>query len=136
MIAAGDYDIDAGPTFTVTAGPMLMIDAPQAGSTGAASFLIGGWAIDLRPGTGPGVNLIHVWAYPISGAAPIFVGAPAYGVPRPDVAAAFGSSRFTNSGYNQTVGPLAPGTYDLVVWARSTVTMTFAINRVVRVTVP
>jgi glucose/arabinose dehydrogenase len=136
MIAAGDWDVTPGSPFTVNPGPMLTIDAPAAGSTGATSFLVGGWAIDLRPGAGTGVDAIHVWAYPTSGAAPIFVGAPAYGAPRPDVAAAFGSSRFTNCGYNQITGPLAPGTYDIVVWARSTVTMSFAINRVVRVTVP
>jgi glucose/arabinose dehydrogenase len=136
MVAAGAFDVEVGPPFTVTPGPMLTIDAPQAGSTGSTSFLIGGWAIDLRSSTGPGIDAIHVWAYPISGAPPIFVGAPAYGSPRPDVGGAFGSARFTNSGYNQIAGPLAPGTYDIVVWARSTVTMSFAINRVVRVTVP
>jgi glucose/arabinose dehydrogenase len=136
MIAARDWDITLGPSFTVNPGPMLTIDAPAAGPTSSTSFLVGGWAIDLRSGSGTGVDAVHVWAYPISGAPPIFVGAPAYGSPRPDVAAAFGSSRFTNSGYNQVAGPLARGTYDIVVWARSTVTMTFAINRVVRVAVP
>jgi glucose/arabinose dehydrogenase len=136
MIAASDWDVTMGSSFTVNPGPMLTIDAPAAGSTGSTSFLVGGWAIDLRSSTGTGVDAIHVWAYPTSGAAPIFVGAPAYGSARPDVAAAFGSSRFTNVGYNQIVGPVAPGTYDVVVWARSTVTGTFAINRVVRVTVP
>ena len=55
---------------------MLAIDAPQTGANVSSSFLVGGWAIDLRPGSGPGVNLIHVWAYPTSGAAQILSALP------------------------------------------------------------
>jgi hypothetical protein len=56
----------------------------------------------------------------------VFLGAATYGVSRPDVAAAFGS-RFLNSGYTLNVTTnLAPGTYTLVVFARSTVTGTFS----------
>ena len=108
--------------------------SPEA--TGSRSFPLGGWAIDLRSTSGPGIDVVHVWAYPTSGGSPIFVGAPTYAIARADVAAAFGNSRFTNCGYAMTVNSLGPGTYDLVVWARSTASSTFAINLVVRVTVP
>jgi glucose/arabinose dehydrogenase len=136
MILANEWDVVTITTFTVNPGPMLSIDTPQGGSTGSRSFTVAGWAIDLRSTSGPGVDVVHVWAYPTSGGSPVFAGAPIYGLPRADVGAAFGNARFNNSGYRLTVTSLGPGTYDLVVWARSTVSSSFAINRVVRVTVP
>jgi hypothetical protein len=65
---------------------------------------------------------------------PIFVGAATYGGARPDVAAVYGD-RFLNSGYGMTVQGLAPGTYDLAVFAYSTVTGGFVPANTVRVTV-
>ena len=99
-------------------------------------FLIGGWAIDLRSASGPGVDTIHVWAYPNpgSGASPISLGVAAYGVSRPDVGAAFGA-QFTNSGFNLIAGPLAPNTYDIVVFAHTTTSGIFETYGVVRVVV-
>ncbi len=126
-----------GSSFTVLPGPMLSIGVPTTGATVSSTFLIGGWALDLRPGSGTGVDAVHVWAYrnPGSGTPPVFWGAAQLGVSRPDVGAAFGA-RFTNSGFNLVVGPVAPGTYDLVVFARSSVTLAFEIFRIARVTVP
>jgi hypothetical protein len=65
---------------------------------------------------------------------PIFLGATAYGGDRPDVAAIFGP-QFEKSGYNLIVDSLAPGTYDLAVFAWSTVKGGFVPAKVVRVTV-
>ena len=105
------------------------------GDGGAALRRYRGWAIDRGASSGPGVNAVHVWAYPLSGAPAVFVGAATTGQSRPDVGNFFGA-QFTNSGYSLTVSSLAPGAYDLVVFARSTVTGTFNNARVVRVTVP
>jgi hypothetical protein len=115
---------------------MVAIGAPVYGANVGSTFLIGGWALDLRSSSGPGVDTLHVWAYPNpgSGTAPIFLGVAGYGVFRPDVGAAFGP-QFTNSGFNLTAGPLAPGIYDVVVFARTLVSGTFEIYAVVRVTV-
>ena len=126
-----------GSSFTVLPGPMLSIGVPTTGATVSSTFLIGGWALDLRPGSGTGVDAVHVWAYrnPGSGTPPVFWGAAQLGVARPDIGAAFGA-RFTNSGFNLVVGPVAPGTYDLVVFARSSVTLAFEIFRIARVTIP
>ena len=44
-------------------------------------------------------------------------------------------TRFRNSGYNLSVSNLAPGTYDLVVYAHSPHSNTFITARAVRVTV-
>ena len=95
---------------------------------------LGGWAVDVAAPSGTGIDTIHVWAFPASGGAPTFAGVPALGGVRPDVGAFFGS-QFTASGYNMLVSGLAPGTYDVVVYAHSSVTNAFAAAQVVRVTV-
>ena len=40
-------------------------------------FLLSGYALDLNATTGTGVSTVHVWAFPSSGAPPLFVGAGA-----------------------------------------------------------
>ena len=67
---------------------------------------------------GSGIDTLHAWAYPVGGGAPIFVGVDNVGGP------------------NFTIrGTLAPGTYDLVVYAHSAASNTFAGAQVVRVVV-
>jgi glucose/arabinose dehydrogenase len=136
MTAGNRWEVRDQGAFEIVPGPMVAIDTPPPGASVASIFHIGGWAADLRASADTGVDALHVWAYPNpgSGTPPIFLGAASYGAYRPDVGAAFGA-QFTNSGYNIVVGPLAPGTYDVVVFAHSTVTGTFPMNRVVRVTV-
>ena len=96
-------------------------------------FVVSGWALD-RQGEGTGVDAIHIWAYPSAGGAPVFLGSPA-GASRPDVATAFGDARFAPSGYSLTVNTLPPGTYTVVVYARSTATGAFSVVRSVQVIV-
>ena len=62
------------------------------------------------------------------------MGPATYGNFRPDVASAFGNSQFTNSGF-VLFATLAPGTYDIYVFAYSTVANSFNQARIVRVTV-
>ena len=92
-----------------------------------------GWALD-RQGEGTGIDAVHIWAYPTAGGSPTFLGVAA-GVSRPDVATAFGDARFTPSGYSLTVHTLPPGTYTVVVYARSTATGAFSVARSVQVIV-
>lgn len=59
----------------------------------------------------------------------MFLGVGTYGLSRPDVGAALYDARFTPAGYTLTVNPSTlptPGTYDLVVYGRSTVTAAFS----------
>jgi YVTN family beta-propeller protein len=115
-------------------GAVIAIDSPSAGVVRGPLFLVGGWAVDPGAGTGPGVDVVHVWAYPASGAAPVFLGAATYGGPRPDAAAALGlGTSFRNCGY-QRAGSLPPGDYTLVVFARSVATKQFS-SQTVRITV-
>jgi hypothetical protein len=64
----------------------------------------------------------------------VFVGAATYGGARPDVAAEYGD-RFAKSGYGLTVQALPAGTYDIAVFAYSTVQRGFVPAQVVRVTI-
>jgi hypothetical protein len=128
-------------------GPQTVIDLPaEAGTLGGVgrvfraggSFFLAGWAADLDSGVDTGVAAIHVWAYPVDATGnrldPIFLGTAAYGGPRPDVAGVYGV-RFANSGYGMSVAGLAPGTYDIAVFAFSTVVGDFTAAKVVRVTI-
>jgi hypothetical protein len=113
----------------------------RAGAAAPVSgrFVVAGWAADVDSQAGTGVDAVHVWAYPRDGCdlalcEPVFLGAAASGGERPDVAALYGS-RFEKSGYGIAVEGLAPGTYDIAVFAYSTTAQGFAPAKVVRVIV-
>jgi subtilisin family serine protease len=115
--------------------PAMAIDAPASNTAPAQPFQVAGWAIDRDAPTGPGVDAIHVWAFPTApGAGPIFLGVANYGASRPDVGAVFGT-RFTSSGYDLSVSNLPPGTYQIAVYAHSGVTDTFNQSHAVTITV-
>jgi photosystem II stability/assembly factor-like uncharacterized protein len=117
--------------------PLMTIDTPTAGSTVTRPFLLAGWAIDLDATANAGVDAVHVWAYPVAGGSPVFVGVGNLNFARPDVAAIFGP-QFVNCGYNVAIQPrgdMPPGQYQLVVYAHSAVTGTFNQVRAVTVTI-
>ena len=140
--AAVGPPIEESPIIASRAGPEVTIDLPAAQSAVAPGnpLRIAGWAIDRGASSGTGVDAIHVWAYPASPstgsgqAASIFLGAARTGDPREDVGRIFGS-RFMASGYELIVNGLAPGTYDIAVFAWSTVMQNFAPARTVRVVI-
>jgi hypothetical protein len=119
-------------------GAQTIIDVPGEKELVASAFFIGGWAADLDSAADSGVSTVHVWAYPVDASGnrldPIFLGPATYGGARPDVAAVYGT-RFDGSGYGMIVSTLLPGTYDIAVFAYSTVLNTFTPAKVVRVTV-
>jgi hypothetical protein len=114
-------------------GAQVVIDTPRSQQDLAQPFLLGGWAVDRDAPAGTGVDAVHVWAYPLAGGAPVFLGAAAMGGTRPDVAAVLGDE-FRDAGFNLTVQGLTPGHYDLAVFAWSRVTNGFVPAQVVRVT--
>jgi glucose/arabinose dehydrogenase len=109
------------------------IDSPPAGYV-SSPFTVAGWAIDLGSREHTGIDTVHVWAYPASGARPIFAGVARYGDERPDIGATFGD-QFSSSAFALAVDNLPPGTYDLAVYPHSAVTGDFHGAKVVRVTV-
>jgi hypothetical protein len=110
---------------------LLAIDMP--GAEVPRNFVVSGWAIDPAAVTGSGVDAVHVWAFPVAGGAPQFVGVAAPTL-RPDVAGIFGP-QFAGAGFLLTNATLPAGTYDLAVFAHSSVTQSFNNWRVVRIAV-
>jgi len=141
---ARDVRIVLNPKGSNRTGPQTIIDIPSARSHGpgpivvGSAFFLAGWAADLDATDGSGVDAIHVWAYPVNEAgqrlAPVFVGSGIYGGTRPDVGAVYGD-QFVDSGYGLVVQGLSSGTYDIAVFAHSTVRHDFAPAAVVRVRV-
>jgi hypothetical protein len=134
----GTFDVVRMATITVAppvSVPQMAIDVPGDGSHLAGSFLVAGWAFDAAAPSGTGVDAVHVWAVPVSGAAPLFVGVATLDVLRPDVGAIYGV-RFTNSGFYVVSAPLPPGAYTIVVGAHSTATGTFNQMKTVSIIVP
>ena len=112
----------------------MVIDTPRAGNVLSASgFTLAGWAVDLASLDGAGIDTLHVWAYPVGGGAPVFVGAASGGGRRPDVARLYGPG-FAGAGFTLS-GSLPQGTYDLVVYAHSAESNSFAGAETVRVIV-
>jgi hypothetical protein len=117
--------------------PRMAIDAPAPNSSVQGGFIVAGWATDLAASSGSGVDAVHVWAAPNpgSGAPSVFIGAATVGISRPDVGAALNSPRGSSAGYGLITSDLAPGPYDVTVFAHSTVTGTFNNAQVIRVNV-
>lgn len=111
--------IGASPS---TTAPVMSVDVPRQGQTLVQPFVIAGWALDPLATTSPGVDAVHVWAYPMPAVgaapsgAPLFVGATPTGIQRPDVAEAFGGSQFATSGFALLANGLPPGAYRLAVF--------------------
>ena len=114
--------------------PRMWLDMPSVNQTTSQNLTVAGWAIDLGSPTGTGVDTIHIWAYPTSGAAPVFFGVANYGGARGDVGAYAGASRFTPSGFSLTAS-LPRGQYALVAFAHSTVSGAFNAITPVPITV-
>ncbi len=115
-------------------GTQVEIDMPRSQQDVGQPFVLAGWAADLDAATGTGIDTLHVWAYPLTGGAPVFLGTPTLGGVRPDVAAVHGD-QFREAGFALTVQGLTPGTYDLAVFPWSNVTGGFAPPKSVHVTV-
>jgi DNA-binding beta-propeller fold protein YncE len=131
----GAFDNHASVIVTVaTAAPAMALDTPLNGSTADAPLTISGWAVDRAAASGTGVDAVHVWAFPTDGRAPIFLGAAAYGLNRPDVGLLFGA-RFAASGFSLTAAGLPTGAYHITASAHSSVQHAFTAVRSAAVTV-
>jgi hypothetical protein len=113
-------------------GPQVVIDMPSRRLAAGQPFVVAGWAADLDDDLDTGVDAVHVWAYPLNGADPLFLGNAALRGTRPDVGAVYGR-RFGRAGYSLTAEGLPTGDYDLAVFAWSTVLQGFAPAKTVRI---
>jgi Immunoglobulin I-set domain len=121
-------------TVRVVVGPALRmtVDSPSAGVLPSSRFTVSGWALDLSAAD-RGIDVVHVWAYPVGGGSPIFAGWASIENERPDVAALYGPT-FASSGYTVDAS-LPAGTYDLVVFAHLVNANAFVANTPVRIVV-
>jgi hypothetical protein len=123
------------PAPPLVSNPRMWVDGPSNNSTVSGAIDVVGWALDLGHPDNSGVIAVHVWAFPTSGATPIFMGAATLGVARPDVAGAFAASRFNGSGFHLAAAALPPGVHDIAVYALSAISGTFNNSQVIRVSV-
>jgi glucose/arabinose dehydrogenase len=134
VTATNAFGVVQSVNVRIVAGSLLAVDTPKTNTTVDRPFAVAGWAIDTGATTGTGIDAIHVWAYPVAPASgsPVFVGTGTFN-DRTDVASIYGA-QFRPSGYAVTASP-PPGTWDLVVFAHSSVTGQFDAVQVIRVTV-
>jgi hypothetical protein len=110
-------------TVELAAGPNVWIDQPVGSSVVDQLLTIAGWALDRSATSGTGIDHVLVYANRLPDAESAvgtmtFVGVAEYGLPRPDIANAFGP-QFVNSGFRLTVSGLAPGFYRFAVYAHN-----------------
>ncbi len=130
----GTFSIQRQVSATIAPSARLTIDAPHTATVTSSQFVIVGWAIDTAASTGSGIDAVHVWAYPLSGGAPVFAAAAMLGGSRPDVGAVFGS-QFSSAGFSAVISGLSPTAYRLVAYGHSVVTGAFSVQQQVTVTV-
>ncbi len=136
-----DYANGAVVRIAPASPPQLSIDVPGSGQTVREPFGISGWAVDPQAASGAGISAVHVWAVPLSApggaqaGSPTFVGATPTTIDRPDVAALFGSTQFTRSGFALLASGLPTGPYRFILFAQITSTGTFDVVRTVDVTI-
>ena len=144
--AAGELyyvDYSGGAIVRIAAAlpAQMSIDTLSAGQVVSQPFAIAGWVLDPESGSGAGISAVHAWAVPLAalGGATngpaVFVGATTTTLDRPDVAAVFGSTQFTRSGFVLTSRGLAPGLYRLAVFGLVTRTGSFDVARLVDISV-
>jgi hypothetical protein len=133
-LARREVRIILAPKGSGHVGVQVAIDVPRSQQVVEQPFVLAGWAADLDAASGTGIDTLHVWAYPSNGGAPVFLGTPALGGARPDVAAVHGD-QFRHAGFALALQGLIPGTYDLALFPWSNVTGAFAPPNVVKVTV-
>src|SRR5579871_1824220 len=96
--------------------PLITIDAPAPGGVLQGSVTFSGWAVDQRSQNGSGIESVQIVRDGLLGAGGVTLGT-AVPVPRPDVAAALGTT--DNLGYALTadVSGLTPGTHTFYIYA-------------------
>jgi hypothetical protein len=109
-------------TITINSSIVVLADTPGAGASLSGAFNVAGWAADMQSSSGAGIDAIHVYARSQATGAYVFLGVAATGGSRPDVATVLGAQQLASCGYTLTASGLAPGGYDLTVFARSAAT--------------
>ncbi len=98
---------------------IIMVESPVAGVTVGPSdaVIIAGWALD-PVGEGPGIDEIRVYIGGTQDEGGVAIGTALYGLPRPDVAEAYGRPDWVDVGYELTwfPGGMPAGVYPVVIY--------------------
>ena len=133
VVATGGFAYDYADV-TIEGGGVAVIESPVTQTTVTRPFVVRGVALDGAATSGTGVNTVVAFAAPAAGGPSVSLGTATYGLSRPDIAALIGA-QFQPSGFSLTISTLPPGLWDIAVFARSTVTGTYTLSNVIRVTV-
>ena len=134
-VARQDVRIVIAPKGSGSIGAQVVIDTPRSQQDVEQPFVLAGWSADLSATQGTGIATLHVWAYPLSGGPPVFLGTRRVTAPRGRTWPQCTESQFADSGFGLHVQGLPHGNFDLAVFAWSTVTGGFVPAKVVRATV-
>jgi hypothetical protein len=119
----------------VESATAIFLDTPSNGASVGQRFVLAGWALDFGASSGGGVDVVHVYAYPLDwSGGPVFLGQAPATVSRPDVGAAFGG-QFGAAGFSLSAPALPPGRYRVVAYAHSVVAWAFTAVALVDVQV-
>jgi alpha-tubulin suppressor-like RCC1 family protein len=114
-------EVTIRPTRPVTPGQSeirMSVDTPRANNVVVGPVTVAGWALDPQAAIGSGIGQIDIWAQrrDVPGAKPVFLGTAALDGERLDVARVYGA-QFNRAGYGLVANGLAPGRYDITVFA-------------------
>ncbi|HZT08905.1 MAG TPA: kelch repeat-containing protein [Chloroflexota bacterium] len=73
--------------------PTITLDAPAENATLRDPAVATGWAADLADSSGSGIDAVHIYLDGEAGGTGVGLGEATTGLPRPDVAAAYGQAR-------------------------------------------
>jgi hypothetical protein len=122
---SGSFVLDRTVDVRVEPSTLIAIDTPSPDQVVGQGFLTGGWAVDFGAASAGGIDVVHVYAYPLDWAgSAVFLGQAAAGVSRPDLAAAFGG-QFGLSGFSLHAPVLQPGRYLVAAYAHSVLSGAF-----------
>ena len=114
--------------------PLTTIDTPTGGRLTQPSTLVG-WALDREAAETTGIDTVHVWATPVGGGTPRFLGAATMGLARPDVARIYGA-QFGNAGFSVPIAGLPAGSYRVTAYAHSDYSQAFVSAASIAISVP
>jgi hypothetical protein len=136
----GMQEINISVAATGTPDPVMEVEQPTTGATVTTPFVVNGYAADLGAHLGPGVDSVHIWAFPegqfLNFGAGTFLGSATMGISSSTALALYGA-QFEFSGFECNVTKVLPsGNYTISAFARSTITGTYNNRFDVEVTVP
>jgi glucose/arabinose dehydrogenase len=114
--------------------PVIHFDNLRPNQVVTQPFYGTGYALDLSAAVGTGVSTVHLWAFPSSGASPVFLGASVPAGHTPQLVDLYGY-QFRYSGFSLAISGLPPGRYTIAAFAWLTAIGNFGAVQTVDITI-